>query len=215
MPLQLQVKLLRALEEREIMPVGATRPIHIDVRIVCATNINLETQVQQRKFREDLYYRVNSFTVELPPLRQRGDDILLLGRHFLEDFAADMGRTVPQIGKDAARILKAFEWPGNVRQLRNEMQRATLMADDAPVIEPRHLSPAIAAGASGGRTDTTDLPEFSENVTLMDIMEQYEIRVIVKLLEECGWNKSEAARRLGISRQAFMAKLSKHGISKP
>ena len=215
MPLLLQVKLLRALEAREIMPVGATHPVPIDVRIVCATNSNLDTQVRERKFREDLFYRNNSFTVELPPLRQRGDDIILLAKHFLKDFAADMGRGIPRIGDETAQVLKTYDWPGNVRQLRNEMQRATLMVDDASVMEVRHLSPAIAAGISGARTDTADLPDFSDEVTLKDIMEQYEIRVIIKLLEECGWNKSEAARRLGISRQAFMAKLSKHSISKP
>lgn len=221
MPLRLQVKLLRVLAEGEIHPVGAVRPVKVDVRIVAATNRDLELGTQEGWFRADLFYRINTVVLELPPLRARGDDVLLLADSFYRDFAADLGRPVPPLGLEAREFVRRCEWPGNIRQLRNEIQRVVLLADEDRPIEPGDFSPSLLASAKTARPVDDDGVEADADAAikgragLHELLEAYEVRLIRRVLDACDWNKSRAAQRFGISRQAFMAKLAKHGIQKP
>ncbi len=208
-PYQLQVKLLRALQEGEIMPVGATQTRKVDVRIVCATNLNLEEAVRNHEFREDLFYRVNTFPIHIPPLRERPDDVVVLARHFLRHFQEKMHKYGNEFSEKCLQELRRCPFPGNVRQLKNEVQRGLLLAENGEKIEIRHFSPQLSARAESA----SDGPVTIEGRALKEIMEMYEIRIIRQALEEHGWNRSKTAADLGISRQAFMAKLAKFQIT--
>gem|GEM_PF-144559 len=209
-PQSLQVKLLRALQEGEIMPVGANRPIKVDVRLICATNRDLMAEVESGRFREDLYYRINTFPLHLAPLRERPDDILPLAESFLAEFEVQMNKKTGGFSAECRKRLATCAFPGNIRQLKNEVQRAILMAEDNHPIEIQHFSPQIFCS----NKPSEDMKEMHiGNRNIKDIMDEYEIAVIRKALEENGWNRSKTATILGISRQAFMAKLARYGIS--
>jgi len=209
-PQSLQVKLLRALQEGEIMPVGATRPIKVDARLICATNRDLYAEVEAGRFREDLYYRINSFPLYLQPLREHPEDILPLAEKFLAEFEVQMNRKTAGFSEECRRKLTGCSFPGNIRQLKNEVQRALLMAEDNHPIEIQHFSPQIfCSDKRAGEIRELHIG----NRNIKDIMDEYEIAVIRKALEENGWNRSKTAGILGISRQAFMAKLARYGIS--
>ena len=208
-PYHLQVKLLRALQEGEITPVGATQPRKVKVRVICATNKNLENEVEVGNFREDLFYRVNTFPVQIAPLRDRPDDIVVLANHFLRVFQREMRKQGNDLSDKCLQALRRCPWPGNVRQLKNEVQRALLMVEENEKIDLGHFSPRIAQR----QTDTADEKIVLEGRTLKEIMELYEIKIIRQSLDGNGWNRSKTAQKLGISRQAFMAKLSKYNIS--
>ena len=185
--LPLQGKLLRALQERSVRRVGGTRAIGIDVRVIAATHIDLGAAVRRNEFREDLYHRLNVVPVELPPLRARRDDILPLARHFLGRFAAEYGVAVRTIGAGAERALLARPWRGNVRELRNAIERAVLLAPGMS------LTPEDVADETIGAGDATGIPF---PATLGEITRA----AAASMVELCGGNKSEAARRLAISR---------------
>jgi len=204
MPPDLQVKLLRALQEGEITPVGATSPLKVDVRVITATNRDLEAAVADGGFREDLYYRINVFPVVLPPLRQRGRDVVLIAEHKLEDLEKRNRKGVTGLSAEAAAALSAHTWPGNVRELLNEVERAYLLAAPGGPIQISDLSPALSRSApeSSGREST-----------LKEIMERYEAEVIRGALAEHGGNRTHTAMSPGISRQALITKLAKLGIS--
>jgi two-component system response regulator HydG len=206
MPLGLQTKLLRVLEERRVRPLGSSSELPVDVRVIAATNRDLEQAVLDGAVREDLYYRLNVLHVHLPPLRSRGSDVLLLAQSFLDGFAQGSGQPVQGISKAAAERLLAYPWPGNVRELRNCMERAVALTrfdhvavDDLPervrAFESRHV---IVAG--------DDLDELA---TLADVEKRY----ILRTLEAAGGNKSFAAQRLGISRKTLYRKLSEYGAA--
>lgn len=208
-PFSLQVKLLRSLQEGEVMPVGATQPRKIDVRVVCATNKDLEQEVETGRFREDLFYRVNTFPVHMAPLRERPDDIVLLAAHFLKVFSSEMHKKNLRLSDECLQSMRRCAFPGNVRQLKNEIQRAVLLAEDGEAIEMRHFSPQLAQRQTGDEGGGVTIG----GRTLKEIMEMHEIKVIRQALEENTWNRSKTAVLLSISRQAFMAKLSKYKIS--
>ena len=208
-PFHLQVKLLRVLQENEVMAVGATKTKKVDVRVIAATNKDLTKEVEEGNFREDLFYRINTFEIRLPSLRERGEDVRLLAEHFLKMYRKEMNKPGLSFSKAASNLLMRNAFPGNIRQLRNEVQRAVLMADEGGEIEPQHFSPNLAE-------NTQKEPPFDISIvglSLKEIMEQYEIRVIRQALEENDWNRSKTAQILGISRQAFMSKLSKYSIA--
>ena len=129
MPLALQVKLLRALQERECYPLGSNEPVAFDVRVLCATNKDLEAEVKDGRFREELLYRINVIKINLPPLRERKDDIALLANHFLRKYEKSLGRTAMRFSKGAMRLLMSYPWPGNVRELENTVERAAILAE--------------------------------------------------------------------------------------
>ncbi|MGQ9574088.1 MAG: sigma-54-dependent transcriptional regulator [Thermoguttaceae bacterium] len=191
LPLPLQPKLLRAVESGQITPVGSDTPVDVDTRLVAATNQDLAESVQQGRFREDLYYRINVVELMVPPLADRQEDILPLARHFASEFAGGPVRLSPQ----AVQCLLAHSWPGNVRELRNAIQRACLLCR-GDVILPEHLPPKVAALAVGGRTS----PPAGR-------LSQVERATILATLAECRGNRTHAAKRLGISRRALIYKL--------
>jgi two-component system response regulator HydG len=206
LPLALQPKLLRALQERVVRPIGGSEEIPFDVRLVATTNRDLESAVEEERFREDLFFRVNVIHVEMPPLRSRGSDVLLLAQHFLAHHAGKAGKRVSGLSPEAAERLLAYSWPGNVRELQNAMERAVALAqydqvtvDDLPekirAYRPSHV--LIAA----------DDP--SELVPL----EEAERRYILRVVETVGGNKTLAARVLGIGRKTLYRKLQQYGVS--
>jgi len=204
----LQAKLLRVLEEGKFMRVGGTRELEVDVRVVCATNRDLEAEVAQGAFREDLYFRISAFTIVVPPLRDRPGEIPLLTEHFCRQSAQDLGVGAPQVSDEAAAVLRAYAWPGNVRELRNAIERAVVLQQDG-VIEPEHLPERVVErrASIGGRGAVA--------VGARDMAQQVadvERLAIVKAMDDTNNNQTRAARLLGISRRALIYKLEKYGL---
>jgi DNA-binding NtrC family response regulator len=198
MPIDTQSKLLRVLQEKEVRPVGGRTSYKTDCRIIAATNRKPEEAIRDGKLREDLFYRISAVSVHLPPLRERRDDILPLANAFLKRFAAQANRDIVGYAPDAAERLRAFDWPGNVRQLQNEVQRAVLLCEGKQV-ESMDLSITAAPSESGGDTSFT-------------LLEGVERNTIVQMLKETGGNKLETAKRLGIGRQTLYNKIKAYGI---
>ncbi len=190
LPLHLQPKLLRALESGQITPVGSDTPLAVDTRLVAATNRNLSQAVEEGRFRDDLYYRINVIELIVPPLSERQDDLLPLARRFAVEFAGAPVRLSPQ----AVQCLLAYRWPGNVRELRNAIQRSCLLCR-GDVILPEHLPPKVAALASEGVAASAGR------------LSQVERAAILATLEECGGNRTQAAKKLGISRRSLIYKI--------
>jgi len=199
LPASIQAKLLRVLQERVVRPLGTSRSVPFDVRLVCATNRNLKEEVHAGRFREDLYFRLAVVTIALPALRERRDDIPRLALHLLPNLAEKAGVAPPSLSRDAMRLLCQHDWPGNVRQLENALLRACLMADEG-TIHAYHLD--LDSGQSRPRT----------RVTMSRAEEEAAIR---RVLEETGWHVRRAAALFGVSRATFYRKLDKHGISRP
>jgi transcriptional regulator with GAF, ATPase, and Fis domain len=222
LPLDVQPKLLRFLQEGEIQPLGEQRPIKVDVRIIAATNTDLEEMVAQGRFREDLYYRLNVIRLRVPPLRERRSEIPTIVNYYLNHYSAKFGRRDIQIEPQSIDLLMVAEWPGNVRQLCNEMQRVIARAEDGLVITPEHLSPELRLMAapitppgsvsqigSGGSSVTVPL----QNVTLADALGEVERRMIAEALRKHNGNISRAARELGLTRRGLYLKLERHEMS--
>jgi transcriptional regulator with GAF, ATPase, and Fis domain len=207
MPLSLQAKLLRALQEGEIRPVGSTQAKQVNVRIVAATNRNLEAEVKAGRFREDLYYRLKVFPLRVPPLRERRDDIAPLASFFLTRYAREMAKAVRGFAQETLEILSSYDFPGNVRELENEVQRLVIQAEDDGFITPELLSPRVRqiesvlvnAGAAKG--------------SLKEMVDQVERHILIEALREHGNNKTAAARTLGITREGLHKKLKQLGVS--
>jgi two-component system response regulator HupR/HoxA len=192
----MQLRLLRVLQDGEIRRVGASSGRKVDVRVVTATNVDLDTEVEAGRFRRDLYYRLNVFPIRLPALRERPEDIPALAEHFLKLYRQRARRAVPGISPDAMRCLRAYPFPGNVRELENEIERAVMLADDGCPIAPEDLSDRL-------RQDASPAPG---PVTLNAAIEQLKRRMIEDALRECG-SKTRAAERLGLSRQSLQQML--------
>ena len=205
LPLALQPKLLRALEEGRVRPVGSDQEVPFDARLVAATNRDLEELIEQDRFRQDLYYRINVIEVEVPPLRARGNDVLLLAQHFLARFANRSGKEVTGLSEPAAGKLLEYDWPGNVRELKNAMERAValtsgdrLSVDDLPEQIRRHEPTRVVVAGS----DPSDL----------EPLETVEKRYILHALKVLGGNRTMAARALGCDRKTLYRKLKAYGV---
>jgi Nif-specific regulatory protein len=206
MPLGLQAKLLRALEEGEIRPLGATQVRQVNVRIVAATNRKLEDEVAAGRFREDLFYRLKVFPLRVPPLRERREDIPSLATHFLERYAREIGKPVAGFGQETLSALAAYGWPGNVRELENEIQRLVIQAEPGTFITPDLLSPGVR-GAGGA------LPRAAATTgSLKERVDQVERVIVLEVLKEHDNNKTSAARALGITREGLHKKMKLLGI---
>jgi DNA-binding NtrC family response regulator len=206
MPLGLQPKLLRALQERVVRPVGATEEVPFEARIIAATNRDLESAIEAGRFREDLYYRINVIQLELPPLRARGGDALALAQNFLGEAAVRNGKPVPGLTPEAAERLLAYDWPGNVRELRNCMERVVaLMRGERVGVED--LPPKVRDYRSGHVLIAGDHPHE------LQPLEEVERRYILRVVEACKGNKSQAARVLGIGRKTLYRRLVSFGVS--
>lgn len=200
MPIDTQSKLLRVLQEKEVRPVGGRTSFKTDCRIIAATNRHVEDAIKDGKLREDLYYRISAISIQLPPLRDRRDDILPLARAFLKRFAAQADRVISDFDPNAADRLRKYDWPGNVRQLQNEIQRTVLMCE-GQLVEATDLS----IGEARSDSDAGD-----QNLTLMEAMERNKI---LEVLKETGGNKLETAKRLGIGRQTLYNKIKAYQIA--
>ena len=211
LPLPIQAKLLRVIQERKLMSVGATVPRPIDVRFIAATNVPLENAVREGKFRQDLYYRLAEFTIVIPPLRERGDDVVLLARRFREEASMELRRPVAGISEDAARVLKAHTWPGNVRELRNVIRQAVLLAPDS-IIEAQQIKSLLTGW--DGKVDTSasswtdrSLKEIAETAAA-----DAEKRAIQEILQKTNGNKSQAARLLRVDYKTLHLKVKRYGL---
>ncbi|AKT37964.1 sigma-54-dependent transcriptional regulator [Chondromyces crocatus] len=204
MPLGLQPKLLRALQERRARPLGATEERPFDIRVVAATNSDIEAAVEERRFREDLYYRINVVHVELPPLRSRGSDVLLMAQHFVERFAASTGHRVTGLSAPAAEKLLSYSWPGNVRELSNCIERAVALARYEQ-IAVEDLPQKIQ------RYQIRDLVPVTEDPAELLPMDEVERRYIARVLEAVQGNKTIAAKVLGFDRATLYRKLARYG----
>jgi transcriptional regulator with GAF, ATPase, and Fis domain len=206
--LDLQAKLLRALQEREIERLGGVRAVSVDVRILAATNVNLKNAVRARTFREDLYYRLNVVPLHVPPLRERREDIGSLVQYFVRKIARECGRDVRGVSAGALEVLTRYDWPGNVRELENVLHRAVVLAR-SPVIQLQDVPLDVAMPETGSRVGEDTGPP------LREALEQFERQYILRVLEGVGWNVSHAARRLGVHRNTVLTKLSAWGIQRP
>ncbi|HTO90929.1 MAG TPA: sigma-54 dependent transcriptional regulator [Candidatus Sulfotelmatobacter sp.] len=204
MPLATQVKLLRALQEREIIPVGGTQPVKIDCRLVAATNADLEREVAEGRFRADLFYRLNVIPIKLPSLRQRREDIPLLIEHFLKRHAEN--GAAKTISKEATEILMKYDWPGNVRELENVIERAVIL-DESGRLEPEDLPDKIRLGPSQRGSLIIESP----TLTLEELEREY----ILKVLHSTRWQKKKASEILGINASTLYRKLIAYGVEKP
>jgi transcriptional regulator with PAS, ATPase and Fis domain len=202
-PLATQVKLLRALQEREIIPVGGTQAVKIDCRLVAATNADLDKEVAEGRFRADLFYRLNVIPIQLPPLRQRRDDIPLLVDHFLKRHAG--GGVEKSVNKDALDLIMKHDWPGNVRELENVMERV-LILDDSGTIEPTDLPDNIRFGQQQRGSLVIESPDLT--------LEQLEKEYILKVLQHTNWQKKRASEILGINASTLYRKLISYGIER-
>lgn len=211
MSLALQSKILRALQEREVERVGGTNPVPIDVRVVAATNRDLSEAVREGSFREDLYYRLAVVVLRLPPLVQRGDDLVLLAEHFIAVYAREHGRIIRGVAEEVFERLGACEWPGNVRQLRNAMERAVVMSSGETLL-PQHLPPEIMDGTSALATVGVPAGEPSKVEEPLCTLAEMERKTIERALRTTDNNLSLAAHRLGIHRNTLRRKLAEHRL---
>jgi DNA-binding NtrC family response regulator len=206
MGMETQAKILRVLQDRKFMHLGGVQEIQVDVRILAATNIDLRQAVEQGKFREDLFYRLNVITIDLPPLRARREDIPLLAAHFLEYFTKENAMPARTLTADAMRVLMDHDWPGNVRELENAIERAVVLST-GPSIGSDLLPDQLT-----GRKYMSNLLEHRPDASLFDILEVVERRIITDALERCNWNQTEAAERFHVPLSTLNQKIKRLNI---
>jgi Nif-specific regulatory protein len=197
-----QVKLLRVLQEREFERLGSSEPIRANIRLVAATNKDLEKAIQAGEFREDLYYRLNVFSIFVPALRERKPDILLLSEHFLEKFAREHGKKIKRISTPAIDMLVSYHWPGNVRELANAIERAVVLCD-AQVLHAHHLPPTLQTAEASGTIQTAPL---------RDVLQTFEKDALLDALKSARGNRAKAARLLQTTERIFNYRVRKYGI---
>jgi transcriptional regulator with PAS, ATPase and Fis domain len=200
----LQAKLLRFLEEKSFKRVGGSTDVHVNVRVIAATNRNLQEEVRQGRFREDLFYRLNVLPIVLPPLRERGDDIPQLVHFYIDSYNAEFKKRVRGIDAAAMQYLEAYAWPGNIRELRNAIERAMLLAEHDTLT--RDDFPAVAAPLRLG--DRVQLPAGGID------LEQLERSLVVQALERTGWNQTKAATLLGVNRDQIRYRIEKFQLER-
>jgi len=203
----LQTKLLRVLQEREFSPVGSDQVRKVDVRIMAATNRDLKEMVRQGKFREDLFYRIDVYTITVPPLRERREDIVLLAKSFLDELASDTDKPVHKLSSETLEVLGRYSWPGNIRELRNAVERS-LLSCRGDTIEARDLPYAILRGTGSEPAADSCLDQMG-STDLDSWLESVERRAILQALEQCGGVQAAAARRLGISERSLWHRVKK------
>ena len=203
-----QAKVLRVIQEKEFERLGSNRTVKTDVRIISATNKDLAREIEAGRFREDLYYRLNVVSIQVPPLRERRSDILRLVEFFVQKFSADLKRQPPQLHPLAAKMLAEYDWPGNIRQLRNTVERAMIMTDGA-FITPDELLLSIEGPGGRAAVEPVRIPPGGLK------LEKVEKNLLVQALNLCGWVQKEAAKQLGLSSRAMNYRIRKFGITHP
>ncbi len=207
LPISIQTKLLRVLESGECLAIGDTKPYHVDVRIIAATNTDLNEQINKGEFRQDLYFRLNVVPIELPALRDRTEDIDMLCTHFMQKFADEYAVKAPNFSRKSLKNMKDYEWPGNIRELRNLCERLCILLS-GKVIEPENLPPEFSSFKSSTKPESQFiLPELGIK------LEHLEMDMIYQALERTNGNRSKSARLLGISRDTLIYRIQKHGIA--
>ena len=206
MSMDMQAKILRVLQDRRFMHLGGTSEIQVDVRIVAATNVNLQQAVKDGRFREDLFYRLNVINLELPPLRQRRGDVPLLASHFLRFYAEENGTEPPTLTPEALRVLMDYEWPGNVRELENAMERGVVLSTT------RTITPDLLPAQLTGSTYSAALLDHRPDASLFDVMEEIERRIIADRLERCHWNQTEAAEYFKVPLSTLNQKIKRLNV---
>jgi DNA-binding NtrC family response regulator len=206
MGLETQAKILRVLQDRRFMHLGGIQEIQVDVRIIAATNIDLRQMVREGRFREDLFYRLNVITIELPPLRQRKEDIPLLVEFFLKKYAEENTRSTPRVTPEALRPLMAYSWPGNVRELENVIERAVVLSSGPDI------SVDLLPDSMLGRSSSFSMHDPAPDASLFEIVEEVERRVITDMLERCNWNQTEAAERFHVPLSTLNQKIRRLNI---
>jgi len=215
LPAPLQAKLLRAIEDGSFRRVGSNRSRQVDVRFISATHVDIESAIKEGSFRSDLYYRLNAFTIVIPPLRQRTDEIEDLATSLLEKSASADGRSAPPLSPAALSVLQGYDWPGNIRELRNVLERAFLLCD-GPLVEPAHLPPEIQTRPDPSTEVVQRDSDSSEDAPVDPaLLADPERRRIVEALRQCGGNQTRAAEVLGVSRRTLSSRLSKYRIPRP
>jgi DNA-binding NtrC family response regulator len=209
LPLDVQPKLLRFLEQGEVLPVGDTRPQRVDVRVIAATNADLEQRVSQGNFREDLFYRLSVIRIHVPPLRERREEIPHLSTYFVREASERLAKPGVRLSQETLDLFDGFEWPGNVRQLRNEVQRAVAMATPGGIITPELLSPALLPAVQ----PVDGVRSRHRRKTLAAAVEELEREMIEGALERSRGNISETARTLGLTRRGLYLKMQRLGVS--
>jgi len=197
------LNLLRVLQEREFHRVGGEEPVRVDVRVLAATNRDLEEAVREGTFREDLYYRLNVITIHVPPLRERKEDIPLLASHFIEKFNFEFGKNVEGVSEEALQLLLEHDWPGNVRELENVIERAVIINKEG-IIMPSHLPPQLIKVPEGAASPAPP------HKTLLEVERLH----IQRVLNENDWNIQRSARILGIDRTTLYAKIKRYGLTR-
>lgn len=214
LPLATQTKLLRAIQERCILPLGAKRAVPVDVRIIAASNISVETASSEGRFREDLYFRLNEFCIAIPPLRERKDDIVYLAKRFLEEVCGELDKDVRGFSEDALEVLLAYPWRGNVRQLRNAIRRASLVCQDE--IQPEHLAILVGMPPWTGDQEADGQQLGGHSLSLKEIRDtavgQVEHQAIRRALLETKGNRTRAAKLLGVDYKTLYLKMRRYGI---
>jgi DNA-binding NtrC family response regulator len=206
MGMDTQAKILRVLQDRRFMHLGGVQEIQVDVRILAATNVDLRQAVRDGKFREDLYYRLNVITIDLPPLRNRREDIPLLSAHFLKVYSDENGFALRQLSPEALRAMVDYEWPGNVRELENVMERGVVLSSGSTI------TPELLPGHITGRTYSSSLIEHNPDASLFDILEDIERRIITDKLERSNWNQTDAAEQFRIPLSTLNQKIKRLNI---
>jgi len=206
MSMDTQSKILRVLQDRKFMHLGGVHEIQVDVRIIAATNVDLKQQVHDGKFREDLFYRLNVITIDLPPLRHRTEDIPLLVDFFLQKYSVENERPLRRILPETLRPLMTYSWPGNVRELENVMERAVVLSSGV------QIGPELLPDQIAGRGKTFPLMEHRGDASLFDIMEECERQIIVEMLERCNWNQTEAAEQFRVPLSTLNQKIKRLNI---
>jgi two-component system, NtrC family, nitrogen regulation response regulator NtrX len=211
MTLKTQAKVLRALQEQRVEPVGGTSSVSVDVRVIAATNKNLEQEIRRGAFREDLYFRLNVIPFEVAPLRERREDVSLLARHFMAEIAAGYGRRPKQIAPEALDLLRLHSWPGNVRELRNTIERLVIMtAGDR--IEAHHLPASLLGGTAAAVAAAAAGPVPGDFDSLAEARDDFEKRYILKKYQECNGNMSRTAEALAVERSNLYRKMKSFGL---
>ncbi|MDH3519258.1 MAG: sigma-54 dependent transcriptional regulator [Myxococcales bacterium] len=207
----LQVKLLRVLQDRTFEPVGSSKSITVDVRVIAATNQNLETAIRVGRFREDLYYRLNVIPIEVPPLRNRREDVALLAQYFLDVMNHERGAKIDSIHEAAIERLCAYDWPGNVRELENLIERLTVLRGEGEILAS-DLPPAFHQSGD----PALHVPQLSAaGIAFRDVVDRFETDLILQALEQTQWNKNKAAQLLGLNRTTLIEKIKKKGLADP
>jgi DNA-binding NtrC family response regulator len=206
MGMDMQAKILRVLQDRRFMHLGGVQEIQVDVRIIAATNVNLQEAVREGRFREDLFYRLNVISLELPPLRSRREDIPLLAAHFLKFYAEENGTEDRSLSPEAMRIIMDYEWPGNVRELENAMERGVVLSTS------RTITPDLLPTQLTGSTYSASLLDHQPNASLFDLMEEIERRIISDRLERCHWNQTDAAEYFKIPLSTLNQKIKRLNV---